>query len=72
MSVCQDGGIVDPLARNTLTKAAIETLGERVRTLAARHIDGSLALVQEGGYQPSHLVFATLVAQRGGRRRYRR
>jgi acetoin utilization deacetylase AcuC-like enzyme len=60
VSAGQDGGTVDPLGRNVLTKAGFEELGRRVRELAAAVADGRLALVQEGGYQLSHLAYATL------------
>lgn len=60
VSAGQDGGTVDPLGRNVLTKDGFETLGRRVRELAAATAGGRLALVQEGGYQISHLAYATL------------
>ena len=60
VSAGQDGGTVDPLGRNVLTKDGFETLGQRARELAAAVSDGRLALVQEGGYQISHLAYATL------------
>jgi acetoin utilization deacetylase AcuC-like enzyme len=60
VSAGQDGGTVDPLGRNVLTKDGFETLGQRARELAAAVSDGRLALIQEGGYQISHLAYATL------------
>ena len=60
VSAGQDPGTVDPLGRNVVTKAGFETLGRRARELADDHAGGSLALVQEGGYQISHLAYATL------------
>jgi acetoin utilization deacetylase AcuC-like enzyme len=60
VSAGQDGGTVDPLGRNVLTKDGFERLGRRVRELAATTAEGRLALVQEGGYQLSHLAYATL------------
>lgn len=60
VSAGQDPGHLDPMARNLVTKPGFEALGRRVRTLAADHAGGSLALIQEGGYQPSHLAYATL------------
>ena len=60
VSAGQDGGIIDPSARNMLTKDGFHDLGERMRRLADAHADGSLVVVQEGGYQISHLAFATL------------
>lgn len=55
-----DAGALDPLGRNLLTKPGFETIGRRVRSLAADCTDGSLAAVQEGGYQPTHLAYAML------------
>jgi acetoin utilization deacetylase AcuC-like enzyme len=55
-----DAGALEPLGRNLLTKAGFETIGRRVRRLAADCTDGSLAAVQEGGYQPTHLAYAML------------
>jgi len=55
-----DAGTVDPLGRNVLTKPGFEELGRRARKLAADAADGRLALIQEGGYQVSHLPYATL------------
>ncbi len=60
VSAGQDPGTVDPLGRNVVTKAGFETLGRRARGIADDHADGNLALVQEGGYQISHLAYATL------------
>lgn len=55
-----DAGVVDPLGRNLLTVDGFETIGRRVDRLAQEVADGSLALVQEGGYQVSHLAYAML------------
>ncbi|MFB6220907.1 MAG: class II histone deacetylase [Halolamina sp.] len=60
VSAGQDPGQLDPTARNLVTKAGFENLGQRVRGLADAVADGRLAIVQEGGYQYSHLAFATL------------
>lgn len=60
VSAGQDPGTVDPLGRNVVTKDGFVTLGERVHSLATDHADGRLALIQEGGYQISHLGYATL------------
>ena len=65
VSAGQDPGTMDPLGRNTVTKAGFESLGAAVRRLAAAHAGGSLALVQEGGYHLSHLAYATLGALEG-------
>lgn len=55
-----DASTADPLGRNLLTLPGFETIGRRVRRTAADCTDGSLAVVQEGGYQPSHLAYAML------------
>ena len=60
VSAGQDPGIIDPLGRNLVTKGGFKSLGRRARELADDCTDGSLALVQEGGYQISHLAYATL------------
>jgi acetoin utilization deacetylase AcuC-like enzyme len=60
VSAGQDAGTVDPNGRNLVTRGGFRTLGSRVRALADDVADGRLALIQEGGYQPSHLSFATL------------
>jgi acetoin utilization deacetylase AcuC-like enzyme len=64
VSAGQDPGQLDPLGRNMVTKSGFEALGQRVRALAAG-ADAGLALVQEGGYQQSHLAYATLGALEG-------
>ncbi|WP_101297182.1 arginase family protein [Halegenticoccus soli] len=60
VSAGQDAGAADPNGRNLVTRAGFRTLGHRIRRLAADVADDRLALVQEGGYQQSHLSFATL------------
>ena len=65
VSAGQDPGFLDPMGRNVVTKAGFEGMGRRVRRLADEHADGALALVQEGGYQQSHLAFATVGALEG-------
>lgn len=60
VSAGQDPGTIDPLGRNVVTKDGFEDFGQRAHDLAARYADGRLALVQEGGYQISHLAYATL------------
>lgn len=60
VSAGQDPGTVDPLGRNVVTKDGFAALGGRVRALAAATSDDRLAVVQEGGYQVSHLGYATL------------
>lgn len=60
VSAGQDAGGADPNGRNLVTRGGFAELGSRVATLADETADGRLALIQEGGYQPSHLSFATL------------
>lgn len=60
VSAGQDPGTVDPLGRNVVTKDGFTELATRTRELALRTADGNLAVVQEGGYQVSHLGYATL------------
>lgn len=60
VSAGQDPGTVDPLGRNVVTKAGFEAFGRRARGMAERYARDNLALVQEGGYQISHLPYATL------------
>ncbi|MFC4438502.1 MULTISPECIES: arginase family protein [Natrialbaceae] len=60
VSAGQDPGTADPLGRNVVTRGGFRELGRRAQTLAAKASDGRLAIVQEGGYQISHLPFATL------------
>ena len=65
VSAGADAGTIDPLGRNVVTKAGFEELGRRVRSLAESRADGRLALVQEGGYQITHLAYATLGTMEG-------
>jgi len=60
ISAGQDPGQLDPTARNLVTKSGFRELGARARSLADDAADGRVALIQEGGYQPSHLAYATL------------
>jgi acetoin utilization deacetylase AcuC-like enzyme len=52
---------MDPNGSNVLTMDGFREMGRRVRDLA----DGPLALVQEGGYNVSHLAYCTLGAVEG-------
>jgi len=61
VSAGQDGGQMDPNGSNVLTMDGFREMGRRVRDLA----DGPLALVQEGGYNVSHLAYCTLGAVEG-------
>ncbi|MFB6169637.1 MAG: class II histone deacetylase [Haloarculaceae archaeon] len=60
VSAGQDPGHLDPMARNMVSVEGFEDLGARARRLAVDHAGGALGLIQEGGYQPSHLAFATM------------
>lgn len=60
VSAGQDPGTVDPLGRNVVTKNGFEELGLRVRELATEYANANLAIIQEGGYQLTHLAYATL------------
>jgi acetoin utilization deacetylase AcuC-like enzyme len=60
VSAGQDPGTMDPLGRNVVTKDGFEDFGRRARNMAAQYADDRLVLVQEGGYQISHLPYATL------------
>jgi len=42
--------------RNIVTREGFRKMGDRVQQLADETADGALALIQEGGYQPSHLL----------------
>ncbi|MFB6299633.1 MAG: class II histone deacetylase [Halobacteriales archaeon] len=60
VSAGQDPGISDPLGRNTVTRPGFEAMGDAVRRYAERLAEGRLAVIQEGGYQLTHLPIATL------------
>lgn len=60
VSAGQDPGVIDPQGRNVVTKAGFESMRKAVRRLADELADGSLTVIHEGGYQLSHLPFATL------------
>lgn len=55
-----DPGRYDPIGRNVVTKPGFKEMGRRTRELAETHSDGSLGVVLEGGYNVSHLPFATV------------
>ena len=67
LAICagQDPGQLDPQGRNLVTTDGFYNLGRRARTLSDVHAGGNLAVVQEGGYQLSHLGLATLSALEG-------
>lgn len=60
VSAGQDAGTVDPLGRNVVTMDGFRMLGARVQELAGRLTDNRVVVLQEGGYQMSHLAYATL------------
>lgn len=60
VSAGQDPGTIDPLGRCVVTKEGFEMFGRRARQMSEQYADGHLALIQEGGYQISHLAYATL------------
>jgi acetoin utilization deacetylase AcuC-like enzyme len=60
VSAGQDPGTMDPLGRNVVTKEGFEAFGRRASQWADEYADGQLAVIQEGGYQISHLGYATL------------
>lgn len=51
-----------------VTREGFQELGTRVHELAAETSDNRFAIVQEGGYQISHLAFATLGVLKGATR----
>jgi acetoin utilization deacetylase AcuC-like enzyme len=61
----QDANQFDPNGRQSVTMAGFRGLGERARALADRHTDGTLLLVQEGGYARTYSA-ACLLATVGG------
>lgn len=60
VSAGQDAGPSDMNGRNIATREGFRQMGSKVQQLAEETADSALALIQEGGYQPSHLSFATL------------
>ncbi|ELY95764.1 histone deacetylase [Natrialba hulunbeirensis JCM 10989] len=59
-SAGQDPGPSDPLGRNLVSRDGFRMLGSRAAELASTVTDGQYLILQEGGYQISHLAFATL------------
>jgi len=56
----QDAGIADPNARNMIDRFGFRDIAGKVRSYAHSYANENLAVIQEGGYQTSHLPFATL------------
>jgi acetoin utilization deacetylase AcuC-like enzyme len=54
----EDANAFDPNGRMVLTMDGFRNLGLIARDLAARHCDGRMLLVQEGGYSPTYTAFA--------------
>ncbi len=65
-----DANGVDPLARMLLHSESYRWLCEQVMALAARHCDGRLVVVHEGGYAESYVPFCvhTVVETLAGER----
>lgn len=61
----QDASAFDPNGRHNVTMAGFRCLGERLSALAARHCDGRLVAVQEGGYNPSYAAYCLLATVEG-------
>jgi acetoin utilization deacetylase AcuC-like enzyme len=53
----QDASQFDPNGRQCVSMAGFRRLGAIARDLAARHCDGRIVLVQEGGYARSYTAF---------------
>jgi acetoin utilization deacetylase AcuC-like enzyme len=53
-----DAGAIEPLGRNLVTVDGFERIGRAVDRLTQDAACGSLAFVQEGGYQVTHLPYA--------------
>jgi acetoin utilization deacetylase AcuC-like enzyme len=53
----EDANAFDPNARMVVTMDGFRTMGQIARDLAARHCDGRLLLVQEGGYSPTYTAY---------------
>ena len=53
----QDANQFDPNARQCVTMDGFRRLGAATRALAARHTDGRVVLVQEGGYARTYSAF---------------
>ncbi len=53
----EDANAFDPNGRMVVTMEGFRRFGLIARDLAARHCDGRLLLVQEGGYSPTYTAF---------------
>ena len=53
----EDANAFDPNARMVVTMDGFRRMGLIARNLAARHCDGRLLLVQEGGYSPTYTAY---------------
>jgi acetoin utilization deacetylase AcuC-like enzyme len=54
----EDANAFDPNGRMVVTMDGFRRMGLIARNLAARHCDGRLLLVQEGGYSPTYTAFS--------------
>ena len=57
VAVGQDANQFDPNGRQTVSMNGFRRLGDAARSLAERHCDGRLVLVQEGGYARTYSAF---------------
>ncbi|XP_047044282.1 histone deacetylase 8-like [Lolium rigidum] len=53
----QDSSAFDPLARQCLTMEGYRRIGKIMRSMANRHSDGKILIVQEGGYNISYSAY---------------
>jgi acetoin utilization deacetylase AcuC-like enzyme len=61
----QDGSLVDPLGRMSLTTHGYRQIASRVRAVADEVCGGRVVVLQEGGYSPSYTPFCTLAVLEG-------
>ena len=54
----EDANAFDPNGRMVVTMDGFRRMGLIARNLAARHCDGRLLLVQEGGYSPTYTAYS--------------
>lgn len=61
----QDASAFDPNGRHNVTMVGFRALGERLSALAAKHCEGRIVAVQEGGYNPSYAAYCLLATVEG-------
>ncbi len=59
VSAGQDGSVVDPLGRMTLTTGGYRDMTTQMMGIAAESAAGRLVVVQEGGYAPTYAPYCT-------------